>query len=55
MLNPLLFMALMEALTSEGREGFPWELLHVDDLRAPMELKKKELRWKECTEARAED
>ena len=29
-LSPLLFAAVMEALTQEVREGLPWELLYAD-------------------------
>ena len=31
-LSLLLFMAVMEVLTQEVREGLPWELLYADDL-----------------------
>jgi len=30
--SPLLFVAIVEALTCEAREGLLWELLYVDDL-----------------------
>ena len=31
-LSPLLFVAVMEVLTQEVRDGSPWKLLYVDDL-----------------------
>ena len=31
-LSPLLFNIVLEALSSEFREGLPWELLYADDL-----------------------
>ena len=31
-LNPLLFILVLEALTREFRTGLPWELLYADDL-----------------------
>lgn len=55
-LSPLLFVAVMEVLTCEVREGLPWELLYADDLvlmaESMGELKEKVLRWKECMETK---
>ena len=31
-LSPFHFVAVMEVLTSEVREGLPWEILYEDDL-----------------------
>ena len=31
-LNPLLFIIVMEAVTHSVREGLPWEMLYADDL-----------------------
>ena len=31
-LSPLLFAIVMDQVTSESREGLPWELLYADDL-----------------------
>ena len=31
-LSPLLFIIVMEALSSEFRVGLPWELFYADDL-----------------------
>ena len=31
-LNPLLFIIVMEALSRDNRSGLPWELLYADDL-----------------------
>ena len=31
-LNPLLFIIVLEALSREFRTGCPWELLYADDL-----------------------
>jgi len=31
-LSPLLFVIVMEAISSEFRVALPWELLYVDDL-----------------------
>ena len=56
-LNPLLFVVVMEALTQDVRESLPRELLYADDLvlmtESIEELKGKVLRWKECMEAKA--
>ena len=56
-LNPLLFMAVMEVPTYETREGLPREKLYVDDLmlvaESMGELKENgEERWKEYMEAK---
>ena len=32
MLSPLLFITVLEALSTEFRSGVPWELLYADDL-----------------------
>ena len=32
MLSPLLFIIVLEALSTEFRTGVPWELLYADDL-----------------------
>ena len=31
-LNPLLFIIVLEALSRDNRSGLPWELLYADDL-----------------------
>jgi hypothetical protein len=31
-LSPLLFIIVLEALSTEFRTGVPWELLYADDL-----------------------
>ena len=31
-LSPLLFVAVMEVVTQEVKEGLSWELLYADDL-----------------------
>ena len=31
-LSPLFFVAVMEVVTQEVKEGLPWELLYADDL-----------------------
>ena len=53
---PLLFVAVMEVLTQEVREGLPWELLYADDLvlmaESVEDLKEKVLRWKDCMEVK---
>jgi hypothetical protein len=36
-LSPLLFIIIMEALSSEFRVGLPWELFNSDDLCLPAE------------------
>jgi hypothetical protein len=38
-LSPLLFTAVLEALSREFREGLPWELLFADDLALMAESK----------------
>ena len=32
MQSPLLFIIILEALSTEFRTGVPWELLYADDL-----------------------
>ena len=53
-LSPLLFIAVMEVVTREVKEGLPWELLYADDLvlvaQSKEELREKVLQWKECME-----
>ena len=55
-LSPFLFVAVLEVLTRETREGLPWELLYADDLVLMAEsienLRENVLRWKECMEAK---
>jgi hypothetical protein len=49
-LSPLLFIIVMEALSSQFKQGLPWELLYADDLvllaESEEELKLKIARWK---------
>ena len=51
-LTPLLFVIVLEAMTSEMREGLPWELLYTDDLVLMAEteeaLRDKIIKWKDC-------
>ena len=53
-LSPLLFLIVMEAVSSEVRGGLPWELLYADDLVLMAggleELKEKLNRWKMALE-----
>ena len=53
-LSPMLFTIVLEALSSEFREGLPWELLFADDLALLAESKAELLvkinRWKEGME-----
>ena len=53
-LSPLLFVAVMEVLTRDVRQGLPWELLYADDLilvaDSMDELGDKMVRWKDCME-----
>ena len=55
-LSPLLFVAVMEVLMQEVREGLPWELSYADALvlmaESIEELKEKVLQWKECMEVK---
>ena len=51
-LNPLLFIIVMEAVTHTVRKGLPWEMLYTDDLilvgKCKEELKEKLRKWNEC-------
>lgn len=53
-LSPLLFIIVMEALSSEFRVGLPWELFYADDLcllaETEEDLMEKVKRWKEGME-----
>ena len=53
-LSPLLFITVMEALSSEFRIGLPWELFYADDLCLPADTEEdlvvKINRWKEGME-----
>ena len=53
-LSPLLFIIVLEALSSEFRIGTPWELLYADDLVLVAvtedELRRKVDNWKEKLE-----
>ena len=55
-LNPLLFVFVMEALSCEFRIGYPWELLHADELVIALEsfdgLKRRLKNWKEGLEVK---
>ena len=55
-LSPLLFIAVMEALSQEFRTGCPWELLYADDLvivsESLEELTHKFQLWKQGMEAK---
>ena len=54
-LSLLLFVAVMDVLTQEVREGLLWELLYVDDLvlmADSIEELEEVLRWKECMEVK---
>uniref|UniRef100_UPI00358FAC8D uncharacterized protein n=1 Tax=Myxine glutinosa TaxID=7769 RepID=UPI00358FAC8D len=55
-LSPLLFVAVMEVLAQNVKEGLPWELLYADDLVLIAEsmdgLKEKMNKWKECMETK---
>src|SRR5260221_597331 len=50
-LNLLLFIIVLEALSKEFREGLPWELLYADDLALIAESEEKLVEkikcWKE--------
>ena len=56
MLDPLLFMAVLEALTCEAKKGLPSELLYVDDMMSVAEslkeLKENVLTWKDRMETK---
>ena len=53
-LSPLLFIIVLDALSSEFRTGTPWELLYADDLVIVAEIKiglrRKLTVWKEKLE-----
>ena len=53
-LSPLLFVAVMEAVTRGVKGGLPWELLYTDGLvlvtQSKEELRERVLQWKECME-----
>ena len=53
-LSPLLFVIVLEALSSEFRTGTPWELLYADDLvivaETENDLRRKLAVWKEKLE-----
>jgi len=55
-LSPLLFMIVMEAISTEFRVTLPWKLLYADDLavitETEEELIKKLNEWKDNTESR---
>ena len=55
-LNPILFIMVLEAIPQEFREGSPWELLYNDDLvliaDSVEEVMGKCTVWKEGMEAR---
>jgi hypothetical protein len=55
-LSPLLFIAVLEALSLHFREGLPWELLYADDLvllaESEEELMEKFRHWKDGMEAK---
>ena len=53
-LSPLLFIIVLEALSSEFKTGTPWELLYADDLvivaETENDLRRKLAVWKEKLE-----
>ena len=55
-LSPLLFIMVLDALSTEFRVGLPWELLYADDLaliaESRAELLEKIKSWKEGMEAK---
>jgi len=55
-LSPLLFIIVLEALSSECCVGLPWELFYADDLcliaESEGELKVKIKRWKDRMESK---
>ena len=55
-LSPLLFIMVLEALSSECRSGFPWEMLYADDLviiaESSEELKERYSAWKNGMESK---
>ena len=55
-LSPLLFMIVMEAISTEFRVTLPWKLLYADDLavitETEEELIKKLNEWKDNTESK---
>jgi hypothetical protein len=55
-LSPLLFIIVMDALSSEFREGLPWELLYADDLvliaEGETELLEKIRKWRTGIESK---
>jgi hypothetical protein len=55
-LSPLLFVLVMQAITSETKQGLPWELLYADDLVLmadnEADLKERIIIWKSALEAK---
>ncbi|XP_014787645.1 uncharacterized protein LOC106881693 [Octopus bimaculoides] len=55
-LNPLLFITVLQAITEEFKTGCPWELLYADDLtpitESVAELEKKFLVWEQNQESK---
>ena len=55
-LSPLLFITVLDALSTEFREGLPWELLYADDLaliaESEADLIVKIKLWKDGMEAK---
>jgi len=47
-LSPLLFVIVMEAISSEFRVALPWELLYADDLAVIAETEESLLRGIMC-------